>query len=110
METTDIVSEYFDAQNNLNRLAARAAIEATRRTNTNICIRFYGLDEYDYWFNAGEIVEAGGLCDYLTSILDEPTAKEILNRVSEIVDTDDGLTDCFYGKYGTFDWRSMKKL
>lgn len=109
MDDTNIVKEYFDAQGDMDIIKVIDKISETLRTNTNLCIRFCGLDYYDFWFDAEEILDSGGLQDYLISILDEPTAVELLNQEYEIVDTDDGLTDWLFGRYGTFDWTGYKE-
>lgn len=105
MEEKNITKEYYNEEEGvLDILKAISSISETRRVDTDICIRLHGLRGSDFWFNAEEVIDAGGLQDYLASILDERAAKEILNLDFEIVDTDDALTDHFYGKYGTFDW------
>lgn len=109
MDSDKLSSEYFNENGNLDVDAAIAGLISSLRCDRNICIRFHGLNGYDFWLNTGDAILEGGLREYLAYVLDEKAADEILNRDYEVVDSDDDLVSWFCGNYGTFDWKGYEE-
>ncbi|MBI0275445.1 antirestriction protein ArdA [Hafnia alvei] len=86
-------------------------IKADRRKNTcfydsDICIRFFGLNEHDLWLSAEDIADNydGSLRQYLEAIIGTSEASKVLNLDYIVVDVEgDQLAQSFYSGQ-CFNW------
>ncbi|NDO83169.1 hypothetical protein CJP72_21070 [Citrobacter sp. NCU1] len=86
-----------------------SALDAAGMAEHNVYICWFRIN-YGCWINASDVVEAGGLAQYLKSIgLNESDVTELMTQDCDCQDAEGLALKCL-GNYGSFDWKLMGEL
>lgn len=88
---------------------AVAALDEAGTGEHNVYVHWFRIG-YGCWLDAEEVVNAGGLADYLEALgLSAADAAELMTQDWDCQDAE-GLASRFLGSYGGFDWLGFEEL
>ncbi|MGU5710544.1 antirestriction protein ArdA [Aeromonas caviae] len=86
-----------------------AVLDTAGMGEHNVYIHWFRID-YGCWIDAEEVVNAGGLSDYLESLGMEPAdVAELMTQDWDCQDAEGLASHCLH-KYGSFDWMALEEL
>ncbi|MDW4562596.1 antirestriction protein ArdA [Aeromonas rivipollensis] len=86
-----------------------AVLDTAGMGEHNVYIYWFRID-YGCWLDAEEVVNAGGLADYLESLGMEPAdVAELMTQDWDCQDAEGLASHCLH-KYGSFDWTALEEL
>lgn len=86
-----------------------AVLDTAGMGEHNVYIYWFRID-YGCWIDAEEVVNAGGLSDYLESLGMEPAdVAELMTQDWDCQDAEGLASHCLH-KYGSFDWAALEEL
>lgn len=97
----------LEGQAFINRCVA--VLDTAGMGEHNVYIYWFRID-YGCWIDAEEVVNAGGLSDYLESLGMEPAdVAELMTQDWDCQDAEGLASHCLH-KYGSFDWAALEEL